>query len=125
MELLLYIGSGIAVVWGIAHLMPTLSVIRGFGDISTDNRRIITMEWVAEGVAIIFIGVLVFLVAGYAAADPSARRVVVASSVMLLAMALLTQLTGARTSIIAIKICPFVKTLMAVMFLVFIITTAG
>ena len=38
------------------------------------------------------------------------------SAVMLLAMAVWTGLTGARTSIIPIKICPIVKTVVALLF---------
>lgn len=46
-------------LWGIAHLMPTTSVVRAFGELSPDNEHIITMEWILEGVALILIGVLV------------------------------------------------------------------
>ncbi|MCK5417635.1 MAG: hypothetical protein KAI93_03995, partial [Desulfobacterales bacterium] len=60
--ILLYLGSGLTVIWGIAHLFPTKSVVQGFGEISIDNKRIITMEWIIEGLALIFIGVLVFTV---------------------------------------------------------------
>ena len=58
-QILLYIGSALTVIWGIAHLFPTRSVVQDFGDISTDNKRIITMEWIIEGIFLIFIGVLV------------------------------------------------------------------
>jgi len=57
-QLLLYLGSALPLVWGASHLLATKSVVKGFGDISLDNRRIITMEWIVEGVALIFIGVL-------------------------------------------------------------------
>lgn len=52
MDVLLYIGSAIILVWGITHVVPTKSVVKGFGGISKDNTRIITMEWAAEGVTI-------------------------------------------------------------------------
>lgn len=61
-HMLLYIGSVLTIIWGIAHLFPTKSVVQGFGDISIDNRHIITMEWITEGVALIFIGALVGVV---------------------------------------------------------------
>ena len=38
--------------WGVAHLFPTRSIVRGFGDIGTENRRVITMEWIFEGVTL-------------------------------------------------------------------------
>ena len=117
-ELLLYIGSGVIILWGIAHLIPTKSIVNGFGKISEDNKKIIKMEWAAEGLALCFIGALVLLVtllAGYEA--EAANIVYLASAVMLLVMALLTALTGARTSVVAIKICPAVKTIVAVLFI--------
>lgn len=117
-ETLLYIGSGVIILWGIGHLIPTKSIVSGFGKISEDNKKIITMEWVAEGLTLCFIGVLVLLVtllAGYEA--EAANIVYLASAVMLLVMALLTLLTGARTSIVPIKICPVIKTIVAVLFI--------
>ena len=60
-QILLYVGAAITIIWGVAHLFPTKSVVKGFGDISTDNKHIITMAWIVEGVALIFIG---FIVAG-------------------------------------------------------------
>jgi len=49
-QVLLFISPALLFPCGIAHLIPTRSVARGFGDISPDNRRIITMEWIGEGV---------------------------------------------------------------------------
>ena len=43
------VAAGIVFVWGVSHIIPTKQVVAGFGDIGRDNRRIITMEWVAEG----------------------------------------------------------------------------
>jgi len=118
-DVLLYVGSAAITVWGIAHIIPTKSVARGFGAISEDNRRIITQEWIAEGLALCFIGLLVLSIAITAPSDdPVAVTVYRACSGMLIAMAVLTSLTGARTSVVPIKICPFVKTTVAILFLV-------
>jgi hypothetical protein len=113
-DVLLYIGSGIIIFWGIAHIVPTWSVVKGFGDISPHNRRIITMEWLAEGLTLMFIGVLVVLITFYY--DPTnvisqlAYRVCAG---MLVLLALLTLLTGFRTKFIPMKLCPAVKILAA------------
>ena len=49
------------------------AVVRSFGNISADNRRIITMEWVAEGLALTFVGALILIVTLAAGlADPVA-----------------------------------------------------
>jgi hypothetical protein len=117
-DALLYAGSAIITLWGIAHILPTESVVNGFGQISQDNKRIITMEWIAEGLAMCFIGILVLFVALFDEAESDVSVIVYGeSAVMLVAMAVLTALTGARTSIVPIKICPFVKLALATLFI--------
>jgi hypothetical protein len=117
-DILLYIGSAVLIVWGIAHIIPTRSVVNGFGQISEGNKRIITMEWVAEGLALCFIGLLVLFVTVLGDSPNDVSLIVYrASAGMLIAMAIWTALTGARTPIVPIKICPFVKTLVAILFI--------
>ena len=117
-EVLLYTGSAISIVWGIAHLAPTKPIVKGFGDISAENKRIITMEWLAEGFTLIFIGLLVTLItAFYDHSNAVSILVYRVSTGMLVLMATLTALTGARTKIIPIRICPFVKIFVAVLFI--------
>ena len=121
-EVLVYIGSGAIIMWGIAHLIPTRAIVNGFGAISEDNRKILAMESIAEGFTLIFLGILallVTLVGGYD--DTVSRAVLWATAAMLLVMALLTLLTGARTSLIPYKICPFVKTIVAVLVILAIV----
>ena len=118
-DILVYLGGAVIALWGIAHIAPTKSVVAGFGAISEDNRRIITMEWAAEGLTLSFIGLLVLLVTALDGFQNSASLSVYRiSAAMLLVMAGWTLLTGARTSILPIKICPVVKTAVAVLFLV-------
>ncbi len=111
---LLYLGSGIITLWGIAHLVPTVSIVRGFGAISRDNRLVITMDWIAEGLTLIFIGLLIFfttLIAG--PGTVGARLVYKLCFGMLVVLSILSFFTGARTSIVPMKICPFIKLLVA------------
>ena len=61
-EALLYTGSAIIITWGVAHLIPTKAIVRGFGTISEDNKKIITMESIAEGLTLCFLGMLVLMV---------------------------------------------------------------
>lgn len=115
---LLYIGSIIIILWGIAHLIPTKAIVKGFGNISEDNKKIITMESIAEGLTLCFIGILVVLVT--ISGNPNsltAHIVYLSCAAMLFIMAILTTLTGARTSILPYKICPVVKTIVAILFL--------
>lgn len=117
-DVLIYAGSIIIILWGAAHIAPVKSVVTGFGPISEDNRRIITMEWVAEGLALIFTGALtalVIIVGGVE--DPVSIIVFRSSAVLLVVFAVWTFLTGAKTPIFAMKICPVVKTSVALLFL--------
>jgi hypothetical protein len=115
---LLYVGSIVIFLWGVSHIVPTPGVVAGFEPITEENRLIITMEWVAEGLTLCFIGALVLCVTLLAGSTSPASVIVYrASAVMLLVMAVWTGLTGARTSIIPIKICPIVKTAVALLFI--------
>jgi hypothetical protein len=115
---LVYVAGGLAVVWGTAHLIATRSVVDGFGDISRDNRLYITQEWIAEGVAICFAGVLVLLVTALAGPDGRAAQVVYATTAgFFLIIAVLTALTGSRTPVMPFKICPFLLTFVALLLL--------
>jgi hypothetical protein len=116
-EALIYIGSVIIILWGIAHLIPTKNIVSGFGDISADNKKIITMETIAEGLTLIFLGVLPLLLTLISDKDVIVNRTIFICAIMLLVMALLTLFTGARTSVIWYKICPAVKTVVAVLFI--------
>ena len=121
-EILLCVGSGVIIVWGIAHLIPTKAIVNGFGEISEDNKKILAMESIAEGLALIFLGVLVLLVTIVGGYDDTVSRAVLwATAVMLLVMALLTQITGARTSLLPYKICPVVKAIVAVLIILAVI----
>ena len=113
-ELLVYVASAFIFVWGVGHLIPTRSVVAGFGELGPDNRRIITMEWVAEGLTLCFIGVLGALVVLVDGLTSVVGRVVLrAAAGMLFVMAGLTAATGARTSVGPMKACPVIKAAVA------------
>jgi hypothetical protein len=117
--ILLYIGSGLIFIWGIAHLIPTRAIVNGFGSISEDNKKILAMESIAEGLTLCFIGVLVIIVTSLAGTQSETAFIVyMACAVMLLVMAILTTLTGARTPLVPYKICPVVKTVVAILFII-------
>ena len=80
------------------------------------------MESIAEGLTLIFIGVLILLVTMLARSrDTVATGVVLACAAMMLIMAVLTLMTGAKTSLLPYKICPFVKTVVAILFILAIV----
>ena len=109
-EALAYTGAALTAAWGIAHLVPTRKVVSGFGTVSEDSRLIITMEWVAEGLALLFLGALVALVTLRGSPSyPVTVGVYGLTAGMLVAMATLTAATAARGTVVFFKICPVVK----------------
>lgn len=114
-EALIYIGATLPFLWGAAHLFPTKSIIKGFGDISADNRNIITMEWIIEGVALIFIGSLVLIVTVIESNSIVSTAVYLTSSVCLVILAVISLFTGFRINFIPFRLCPIIFTSSAVL----------
>ncbi|MEW6183646.1 MAG: hypothetical protein AB1500_10830 [Bacillota bacterium] len=116
-QVLLYLAAALTGLWGIAHLFPTKAVVRDFGDISADNRRIITMEWIVEGIALIFIGVLVAAVTYIDPVSAVSRAVYGLSFFGLLVLAAVSLFTGFEVNFFLFKLCPVIFTASAVLIL--------
>jgi len=117
--LLIYISSILITIWGIAHIIPTKNIVRGFGEINRDNRLIIMMEWISEGIFLIFIGLLnLFIILFGDLHSQEALIVRLISIFFLIIMSILSLFTGARTKIIPMRICPAVKTFCALLIIV-------
>ena len=129
-DVLSVVGSVVIAGWGIAHVVPTRSVVQGLGELSPDGRRIATMGWVAEGLTLCFVGALVALVTIVRVHSlpnvigdvgrwrSTGTAVTLACAAMLISMAVLSLATGARTAILPMKLCPVVKTVVAALYAV-------
>lgn len=95
---LLYLAAFLSTLWGVAHLFPTRNVVKGFGDISLDNQRVITMEWINEGVTLIFIGVLTAAATLVDPASAVARTVYWLAIIMLNALSIISLFTGFKVN---------------------------
>jgi hypothetical protein len=109
-NLFLYLASLLLVVWGVAHLFPTKNVVIGFGDISLDNQRVITMEWINEGVTLIFIGLLTAAVTIVDPASLVTRTVYWLAIIMLNALSIISLFTGFRVNFLPYRLCPIIFT---------------
>lgn len=110
-KLLVIIGGLLNIAWGVAHLLPTNSVVEGFGNISLNNQRIILMEWINEGLTLIFIGLLVFFITILNKEYSRANKIVyTTAAVMLFSMAILSFFTGFRIDFIPFRLCPIIFT---------------
>jgi hypothetical protein len=114
-QVLLYLGSSVLFFWGAAHLFPTRSVVKGFGDISPDNKRIITMEWIIEGLALMFIAAVVASVTYFDYASAISRTVYWLSFVMLNTLSIVSLFTGFKVNFLPYKLCPVIFTTASVL----------
>lgn len=115
--ILLLVGAALPILWGTAHLFPTASVVRGFGQIGADNARIVTMEWILEGVSLIFIGVLVATATMIDHESPVSQGVHVVAALALAAFAGVSLFTGFRVNFLPYRLCPFIFGASAVLIL--------
>ncbi len=116
--ILIIIGAAITIIWGVAHLFPTKSVVKGFGDITTDNKNIITMEWIIEGVALIFIGVIVAGVTFIGEDNNVSVFLYLASSSVLIVLVVISLFTGFKVNFLPFKLCPVLFSTSALLIMV-------
>jgi len=114
-EVLLFVAAGLTGLWGIAHLFATKGVVAGFGDISVDNRRVITMEWITEGVALISVAAVVAVATAIEPASGVAVGAFVVAIGTLVVLAVVSLFTGFRIGFLPYRLCPFIFTLSAVL----------
>ena len=108
-SVLAYTAAAITGIWGILHVMPTVRVLRGFEPITRANRYVLLQEWVAEGMTMWGIAALVVAVTAADSGSGAATAAYGASAALLVALATLTALTGARTGVIWFRICPYLQ----------------
>lgn len=109
-QILLYTGAFFTMVWGVSHLFPTKSVVKGFGDISQDNKYIITMEWIVEGVSLIFIGIFVAAVTLFDRTNSLARLIYWVCFIELNVLSIVSLFTGFKINFLPFKLCPVIFT---------------
>jgi hypothetical protein len=114
-DTLAFVASGIVAAWGVSHIIPTQKVVAGFGDLSRENSLVITMEWVAEGLALLFVAALVIAAT---IADQGVGVSYIVCAGFLLVVGAWTAFTGARTGVIWFKMCPVVMVVSATLLVV-------
>ena len=106
---MIYFGGLLLIIWGTSHLVPTNNVVRGFGNITVDNIRIIKMEWINEGLTLIFIGLLTIAVTLICDINSKVTKAVyILAFIMLVAMSVLSLFTGFKIDFLPFKLCPFI-----------------
>ncbi len=115
MDTLIFAAASILAVWGGAHLFATRGVLAGFGELTTDNRRIVTMEWMVEGVALIATAAYTGTVTALDSSASASNGVYGVTIVTLVVLAIVSLLTGFRVAFPPFRLCPIIFTLAAVL----------
>lgn len=115
MDVLLYIAAALTGVWGAAHVFATGGVVTGFRELTSDNRRIITMEWIVEGVTLLALGALVAAVTAAGSGGAAASAAYAVAVVTLLVLATVSLFTGFRVAFLPFRLCPVIFTVSAVL----------
>ncbi|HSH74952.1 MAG TPA: hypothetical protein VLA09_04695 [Longimicrobiales bacterium] len=104
--ILLLAGAAAAAFWGVMHLAKTRPALSVFEPLTDDNRYVLRMEWIVEGVALVFVAVLVAVVTVIQGPGTAGSRLVYGMSVgFLITMSLVSLFTGARASPLPYKLC--------------------
>ena len=107
-QLVIYMASALTGLWGVAHLFATKGVVEGFGDMSTNNRCIITMEWIVEGVALISTATYVAVVTAIQPKTVVTSAVYAVAIGTLILLAVVSLFTGFKVAFLPFKLCPFI-----------------
>ena len=120
-NILLYIAGALPLLWGLAHLFPTKAVVRAFGNISRNNRHIITMEWIIEGLTLMFLGFLTIIITAVNPTTEISKTVYWSVFWMLNVLSVVSLFTGFKVNFILFKLCPFIFTGSAVLIMIALI----
>lgn len=105
-KFLIIIGCSLNIIWGSMHIINTNPVVNNFGNISIDNRNVITMEWINEGATLIFIGILVLLVTILSKDNNNTLQLVyLISGLMMFILAVISFFTGFNINFLPYKLC--------------------
>jgi len=118
MQVLAYVAAALVAGWGIAHAIPTTRVVAWFGPTTVDIRRVFTQEWLAESFTMWGMAALVVAVT---MAGPHTQVTGIVYRVvagLLVALAILTALAGARTQKVWFEVCPVLLASSAALLLV-------
>jgi len=107
-QVVLYVASAMTGLWGVAHLFATKGVVAGFGDLTADNRRIITMEWIVEGIALISTAAFVAVAAAISPQAAVASAVYAVATATLVVLALVSLFTGFKVAFLPFRLCPVI-----------------
>jgi hypothetical protein len=108
-EAWIYTAATLLALWGAAHLVNTPRVIPSLHPSTVDDRRVITMEWINEGLTLVFLAGIAITVTLLGDTNVT-RSVLWGTVIMLNVMSAVSLATGFRVKFIAYRLCPVIFT---------------
>jgi hypothetical protein len=108
-EAWIYTAATLLALWGAAHLVNTPRVIPSLHPSTVDDRRVITMEWINEGLTLVFLAGIAITVTLLGDSNVT-RSVLWGTVIMLNVMSAASLATGFRVKFIAYRLCPVIFT---------------
>ncbi len=106
--IVLYIAAAITGLWGMAHLLATRGVVTGFGRMKDDDRLILIMEWIVEGVALLSLCGFVVVATLVDSTSMVSSAVYSVAAATLTILAVVSLFSGFRVEFVAFRLCPFI-----------------
>jgi hypothetical protein len=114
-QVILYLAAILTGLWGIAHLFATKGVVAGFDELTPDNRRILVMEWIVEGVALLSIAAFVAAATIIDSGSAVSLAVYAVAIGSLLVLSGVSLFTGFRVAFLPFRLCPVIFTASALL----------
>ncbi len=116
-EVFITIGSGLAIVLGLVHLASTKAALRGAKDLSSDDFRMIVMQWLGLGYLLLFLGGVPLALVRFGAFAGTCADVVGISTLVLTAILAVTAFVAYRPTKVAIgRVVPYIFLVIALFF---------
>lgn len=107
-QIVLCVAAAMTGLWGVAHLLATGGVVEGFGELTADNRRIIIMEWIVEGAALISTAAFVTVATAIHPESTVSLAVYMVAIGTLITLAVVSLFTGFKVAFLPFRLCPFI-----------------
>ena len=116
-EVFIQVGSGLAIVLGLVHLVSTRAALRGATGLSSDDFRMIVMQWVGVGYMLLFLGAVPLALVRLGAFVGTCADVVGISALALTAILAVSTFVAYRPTKVAVgRAVPFTFLVIALFF---------
>ena len=116
-HILLTLGAILIISCGSIHVLLTKSIINGFNNIKEENKKILFLEWVIEGLMLYFISILVLVITISGLSEDIVSKIFFgASFVILLVMTILSLLTVVNLMTGDLNLKPKIKIILSIHF---------